>query len=338
MTSLLRRTKSASARLSKQYSEPDLQNTFNVRFDYSDTYLDNEELDHQLENQSDELNRERYRAGVEADELLKKTKKDADEKMQLKNKIKNRNMTESTDRVTKSANIKRKLSQPVCVRPKSTVAKERIEEESEDNPDGNDTLDEIAVGIKTTDNSDKPRAFHNLTMFLLALHRRKPRTAQNKSSDKKDYKIDRLIANETVTKSDAGNRPAIQNLTQTRPSVVLSRRPASYHVGDARGKTPPVDTDKAQYGIHVQKDFTRSRRTLGDISKLEQDAKYGFVNKFEERRKRLLAECRDTGALNDRIKYWMKDVDELKILSSPENSLERVLLRSKASQQMQRSS
>ena len=141
MTSLLRRTQSASARLSKQYSESDLQNAFNVRFDYSETYLDNEKLDNKLEGHADELHRERYRAEVEADELLKRAKEDAYEKLQLKNKIKSRNLTESTDRVTKSANIKRKLSQPVCVRPKSSVAKECIQEESEDHPDGNERLD-----------------------------------------------------------------------------------------------------------------------------------------------------------------------------------------------------
>ena len=91
-----------------------------------------------------------------------------------------------------------------------------------------------------------------------------------------------------------------------------------------------------KYGIHVQKDLSRSRRTLGEISKLEHDTKFKHVDKFEDRRMKLLAACKDTESIDRRIGHFLKEIDDFKKISRPDNSLERVLMRSKSAYGLRR--
>lgn len=312
----------------KQRAEHDDPPPYNIRFDYSDTYLDNEDLDLQLEDQADELHREKFRMCVETDEILKKTKQNADEMLQLKNAIKNRDPYESSNRVLKSADCKRKSSSKQLnvnfsdsqeTASKQTTAanfensvdkqKESSQEENED-----------------TEKKVESKPLNTLTMFLLSLQTFKRHGLQRK---------------------EEANKKSQTQHTEPHPEHHLPRmsighqdsntkRPSSFHHGErsshgsVRKHHVTDEKDESQYGIHVKKDFTRSRRKLEEISKLEQDSKYGYINKYEERRKKLLAACKDTKTVDERIKLFLKDVEEFKVMSSADNSLEKVLMRTKS--------
>ncbi|XP_052810179.1 uncharacterized protein LOC128238367 [Mya arenaria] len=321
-----RRSKSAGSRLSQKFSvinEADDPNSYNVRFDYSHTYLDNEDLDLRLEDQALELHRERYRAGVETDELLKKAKQDADEKLQLKNKIKNRDPNESSNRVLKSAELKRRPSKLVC--DKQFVENASKTPTNEQTPEKDSTTENLmGEENEKLDEPRQPKCINNLTMFLLSVH-----TFKKNITQKKDDK--NVTEKKNIFDSDSKEKKVPSH--KKKPPQLLPKRPSSYHLGDTRSRSQSLpignEDDKSQYGMHVRTDFTRSRRRLEEISRLEQDSKYGYVNKYEERRKKLLAQCKDTQTLDGRIKSFLHEIDEFKVLSSAENSLEKVLMRSK---------
>ena len=341
-----RRAKSAGSRLSQRHVEADDPNSYNIRFDYSATYQDNEELAMRLEDQAYELHREQYRANVESDLVLKQAKKEADKTLQLKEKIKNRDPNESSNRVLNSAKLKRRPSLFVDEKPKSQKSKNRSKSlggdaicnqtESTANQTKADATDGANLDMDDGkfETNDEPqevaKPMHTLTMFLLSIQALK-RPLRSKKQDQKDDKQDKLsffASDKSLSKKQPTRQSSL--ITST---LMPSRRPSSYHAGDAstaQGAISGVeDANKNQYGIHVRKDFTRSRRTLEEISRLEQDSKYGYVNKYEERRKRLLSQCKDTKPLQERIHVFLKEIDQFKVLSTAENSLEKVLLRSK---------
>lgn len=321
--------------IGKQRTEQNEQQSYNVRFDYSDTYLENEDLDYQLEMHEDELNRQQYRISVETDELLKKTKQNADEILQLKNAVKNRDPYESSNKVSKSAGLIRRQSSKQF--DTSTSADDdTITRQTSDTSNDAGALDETEIEDNTdgVDNTCNSKPLNTLTMFLLSLRTMKRKFPPVKKQDtiKRSANID-----DVHPKLKVGQHVGQTNSQSTTgQKAVLPKRPSSYHAGDIRSRESSRmrhGVDKmvdSQYGIRVKKDHTRSRRKLEEISKLDQDSKYGYVNKYEERRKMLLASCKDTKTLDERIKLFLKDVDEFKVISSVENSLEKVLMRAKS--------
>ncbi|XP_060596236.1 uncharacterized protein LOC132750306 [Ruditapes philippinarum] len=313
----------------KQRGEHDEPPSYNIRFDYSNTYLDNEDLDNRLENQAYELHREQFRRGVETDKMLKETKQNADEMLQLKNAIKNRDPYESSNRVSSSADLKRKPSSKQ-LRSSASVENDTIAEQSglanDANTNGNIKVDEVD-GSQDTEKKIQSKPLNTLTMFLLSLQTFKRNSHQRKPDTHKPH------AGEQHPNANIEHSHARSTTLSTSNQI---KRPSSYHSGDqrlyesGRHRTETDKTAGSQYGIHVRKDHTRSRRKLEELSKLEQDSKYGYVDKYEERRKKLLASCKDTKTIDDRIQTFLKDVDEFKSMASEENSLEKVLMRSKS--------
>ena len=311
----------------KQRGDHDEPPTYNIRFDYSNTYLDNEDLDNRLEDHAYELNREQFRRNVETDKMLKETKQNADEMLQLKNAIKNRDPYESSNRVSSSADLKRRPSNKqllasVSVENDTIAENDGLDTDTDTN--GNIKEDEVG-GSHEADKKIQSKPLNNLTMFLLSLQTFKRNNHQRKPDSHKTH------AGESLSNTEQS-----QNRSSTMSNSNQMKRPSSYHGGDqrlyesGRHRTDRSKAEGSQYGIHVKKDHTRSRRKLEELSKLEQDSKYGYVDKYEERRKKLLASCKDTKTIDDRIQTFLKDVDEFKLLSSAENSLEKVLLRSKS--------
>lgn len=314
----------------KQRAEHGDPPPYNIRFDYSNTYLDNEDLNLQLEDQADELHRERFRMCVETDEILKKTKQNANEMLQLKNAIKNRDPYESSDRVLKSADLKRRpstrqlknselvahenVSKSTSELKRDTYEKQSSEKEQEE--------------LGETQNKLELKPLNTLTMFLLSLQ-----TFKRHDNQRKEDAVKKSLY------TDMHSKPSTEHTHSTasiRHDRFFCNRPASCHHREQdkhenlRNNLVTDKKEESQYGLHVRKDFTRSRRKLEEISKLEQDSKYGFVDKYEERRKKLLAACRDTRHTDERIKLFLQDVEEFKMISSADNSLERVLMRTKS--------
>lgn len=312
----------------KQRAEQDDPPPYNIRFDYSNTYLDNEDLNLQLEDQADELHRERFRMCVETDEILKKTKQNANEMLQLKNAIKNRDPYESSNRVLKSADLKHRLSTRQF-KNSEVVADENVSKSTSElkvDTDEKQPRKKEQAKSEETQNKLKLKPLNTLTMFLLSLQ-----TFKRHGNQRKEDGVKKSFHTEMHAKPSSEHTQSTASIGHDR---FLCNRPASYHhcEQDKHLRYSQV-TDKkeeSQYGLHIKKDFTRSRRKLEEISKLEQDSKYGFVDKYEERRKKLLAACRDTRQTDERIKLFLQDVEEFKMISSADNSLDKVLMRTKS--------
>lgn len=291
-----------------------------VRYDYSATHLDNEELEQQLVDDANELFLARHRLLSERDKMLLTAKQNADEMLKLKLKVKNRALNESSDKVRLSADSKSNQ----LLKQKSAVASSNSQEPLPEVHDGLNNRP-IIHGSREKNMNFQPmtaKPINNLTMFLLSIQRlKRPEmhlTRHETTDDKRDKK-------KTL-------EPNVHRKLQKRPqtSAGLMKRPKSHQYGERfKEDADEESVPKTQYGIHVRKDFTRSRRELEEISRLEQDSKYSNVNKYEERRKRLLAKCKDTELLQERIKYFLKEVDSFKLMCSEDNSEDKVLLRTK---------
>lgn len=300
--------------------------SFNVRFDYSNAYLENVYLENQLEDHASLLHREKYRMCVETDELLKKTKQNVDEMVQLKNAVKNRDPFESSNRVSKSADLKRRQRKDSVTQNSQSESNEHNNialnsAQSGSNSDAADSVKELVDKGATGQTLSKP--LNTLTMFLLSLQTFKRNSNQAK-------KMEATVTSEQTTNSRRNSAPPV-------PVKTHSKRASSFHARDLKIKETPEgglvdESTKPQYGIHVKRDHSRSRRKLEEISKLEQNSKFGYVNKYEERRKKLLAECKDTKSVNERIQHFLKNVDDFKKEAMEENSLEKVLIRSRSAQ------
>lgn len=318
MTSLGRRRSSAKQR---SVLDPDDPASFNIRYDYSDTHFDNEELETQFEDQADEIYREKYRMIVETDEILKKAKQNADEMLQLKEKVNCRDPDDSSELVRSSTELRRRQpSLGAGILQSSDDTRTQHEHRFAD-----DKTDKHQVSTLTNSKTDTGKQGYlkpltDYTMFLLSIQRAKRPQAHPHQflTEGWDKKRDKKKTDETDSKQIPKKRPV--------KSALRSKRSPEQH-----GSCEDSGKKNALYGIHVKKDFSRSRRELEEISRLEQDIKYGNVDRYEERRKRLLAKCKDTQSLQDRINFFLKDVDEFKLLCKKGNSVDKVLLRTKTS-------
>jgi len=296
-----------------------------IRYDYSATHLDNEELAIQFEDQVDDISRDKYRMMVETDKLLKKAKQSADDMLLLKNKVKIRQPNESSEKVRNSLRPKRHsvgaiLSHNQAANKQSNGENKHTTETHNHLVDGKHETGEVV-------DDDEVKPSNNLTMFLLSIQRVKRPQAQQTFHERNDERLDKRKPTDAEIKRKLQQRPMT--------SAHMTSRPGGYLNGD---RTNPEEEDsmegaRQQYGIHVRKDFSRSRRELEEVSKLERGGNNRCVNKYEERRQQLLARSKDTQSLQHRINYFLKNVDEFKC--SDDSS--RVLPRSKTTLHSNRS-
>ena len=311
-------------------AKDELQNR-HIRFDYSDTYMDNDDLDIDLEDQEYQLRREQFRKAVESEKNYKKVKQNADEMLQLKNALKNRDPNETSKRISKSADLNRRSSNSRSqMGHASTCNGVNINKEVGESIDNNIETEVFIDGHKDEVDSKPKTRTNNLTMFLLSLQKLKglgfrqnleKQTQQDKKEDAKDDRFTNQTYTRSMERQDILGRPS--SFKSVIQSVVSQRN---------KGESDPKSRASSQYGIHVKRDFTRSRRELEEISRIEQDGKYGYVNKYEERRKRLLDSCKNTDNLKQRINLFLKDVDEFKRETCNVKSTDKVIFRSKSAQ------
>ncbi|KAL4233452.1 hypothetical protein ACF0H5_008133 [Mactra antiquata] len=323
-----------------------------VRFDYSSAHLDNEFLTNELEDREFELWREKQRMCAETNESIKKAKKDANDMQQLKDAVQKRDPNESPDRVVKSADYKKRpsLKNIVSDMTKSNAELGNKKQSAGKDLKSSDDVDEIDGSVKTEKNekgeSDtfKSKPLNTLTMFLLSIQnfKRAGNQAMKNESNKNTTKPMPTLPEGIQGSKDGKTRKdekGVKGSAKGRKGdkgtkLEVWKRPASYHAGQTRvvdrRSSIMENRPESQYGIHTKKDHTRSRRKLEEICRIEQDYRYGPVNKYEERRRKLLSASKDTKSLDDRIKHFLKDVEDFNTLSRDENSLEKVLLRTKS--------
>lgn len=303
----------------------------NVRFDYSAIYINNDELASELESQESSLQRQQYRTSVETALVLKKAKQQADEMLSLKNALKNRDPNESSKRIARSAGFKR----PSSVKMTATPSKD--EPVKTDEPDSkSDVNGTLANGEVTNDGGSKP--INNLTMFLHSLRKFKS-LGTGKRHDEKDSQSKEENSRPVKKSSAKSNKKSCKESLPKRPATV-STTDSHRLEGQICGPLESLLSGdrSSQYGIHVKRDHTRSRRALEELSRLEQESKYGYVNKYEERRKKLLATCKNTHELENRIQTFLTGIDEFKKVQKDSNSIEKVIMRAKSAQLTRRKS
>ena len=353
---------------------PDDPNSTTVRYDYSSTYIENEELDAELEGKTHHLQRSKYRASIEGDANLKIVKQNADELLSLKEKINKRDPNESSNKIRKF---------PMYNVSEYSETKDRgITESGSTAGNKVDVLElfDVVDGIHGTNSDvrhsseqDSPvsstKPMNTLTTFLLAFQKFKvSRLAKDQTKNIDEVHEDRSahikqkhITNDRITSlPNSANVIKRSCVQRKKDDTKYPKRPKSVHssriVCDAyanketegflmRPVTAPnktrrpsrrtprstsVSSEYPVYGINVQKDFTRSRRKLEEISRLEQDLKYKYVDKYEERRQRLLDSCKHNKTLDDRIQTFLHNIDEFKKTERSDSGLDRVLRKSKS--------
>ena len=314
-----------------------------VRYDYSATYLENDDLEAELQDTRYSLQRRKVRASIEGEESLKTIKLNADKLLSLKDKVNARVPHESANKIsTVHVPVHQRNSH---YQKTSTSTSELPSVNTNTLADTNGAINEIQNESNKGINRTAQKAVSNLTMFALALRNfRALRTRHNRlEQDETDGGSDKDISDTNKRHADMKTETNHSNplhnmntLSNFKRGGEVKRRPATVPANSRRrlsiassGLTENVPSGQT-YGINVQKDFTRSRRKLAELSKLDMDLKYKYENKFEARRQRLLADCKDNVELNERIRKFLKDIDEFKKLDKPVSALDKVLKRSKS--------
>ena len=331
-----------------------------VRYDYSATYLENDDLEAELQDTRYTLQRRKYRASIEGEETLKTIKQNADKLLSLKDKVNKREPHESANKIS---NLQVSENHNGRIR-RQLVSNKSPSETDDSKSDANAVDDDIKEDAAKETSSSATKAINNLTMFALAFRNFKASSRRNTHPDRDESDSDKEISNFTLHERTLGKivrdtdsfkvkdtnklhpdlKTEIVYSTPTRRMQMSlkckrggkgERRPATVPANSRRLSIDTCDSSekapKSQvYGINVQKDFTRSRRKLEEISRLEMDMKYKYENKYEARRQRLLADCKDNVTLNERIQKFLHDIDEFKKLDKPASALDKVLKRSKS--------
>ena len=353
---------------------PDDPNSVTIRYDYSATYTENNELEAELEDKTQFLQWSKYRASIEGEESLKKAKQNAEELLSLKEKVNKRDPNESSNKLCKvKIYDESKTDKAFDIMRKS---KTDSNHNGTDKDDADSDLDDVFDGTGHMTDQDskpsKPKPLNTLTNFVLAFQKFKvssvvkdhavEHTAQTQEG-KPTHMTQAQTHRNSVTNNGSSiphpanadkmhcfqrklSTPFIENKkgtahtsrklsNPTTGKYNIQRRPVTVPANARRHssyvpRATAVDSESSLYGINVQKDFTRSRRKLEEISKLEQDLKYRYVNKYEERRQRLLQGCKHNKSLDERIRKFLQNVDEFKKTDNPDSSLDKVLLRAKS--------
>ena len=293
-------------------------------------------MEAELQDTRHTLQRRKFRASIDGEESLKTIKLNADKLLSLKDKVNARHPHESANKIStvhgplylRSGNRQKTSTDEFAnINVETTPATDSIDNEIQDEE------------VKDT-NAVAQKAVSNLTMFALAVRnfsalrtRRNQMDPGESDSDKNlndTNKCNKDLQHET---NQTHSSYKTNTLPATKQVCELKRRPATIPANSRRhsvASSERTEVPNARYGINIQTDFTRSRRKLAELSKLDMDLKYKYENKFEARRQRLLAECKNNVELNERIKKFLNDIDEFKKLDKPVSALDKALMRSKS--------
>ncbi|KAL3882662.1 hypothetical protein ACJMK2_028980 [Sinanodonta woodiana] len=281
-----------------------------VKFDYSEIYSENDELDLELDLTKTHINRAQYRARTDLDDNIKQVKKNAEGMKHLQEAIKNYD------------------SKELC----RSISRRDIKPGGKSNEDSNENT---TAGLENKTGSEKRIARENstenqkedesigkprntLTMFLMSLQR---------------IQTAKQVKKQTVREDDDQSEESFPLRTQStcvqyagpgRSRSVCYGRPRANSLNvNIKGMRPRIASSST---YNADKQHSRSRRKLESISKLEQSFKFDKPSIYEERRKTLLANSKQNADLQMRVKGFLKNIDEFKSKSKT-NSLEEMFSR-----------
>ncbi|KAK3589356.1 hypothetical protein CHS0354_010001 [Potamilus streckersoni] len=281
-----------------------------VKFDYSEIYSENDELDLELDLTKTYINRAQYRARTDLDDNIKQVKKNAEGMKNLQEAIKNYDSKELC------RNISRRDIKPVRKPNEETNGNTAASLETRTGSEEHIAREKRTENQKEDESNTKPK--NTLTMFLMSLHRIQTAKQVKKHSVKEEENQSEesypLRTQSTSIRSAAPGR--------SKSVCYGGPRADSLNV-QIKGMRPRIVSSST---YNADKQHSRSRRQLETISKLEQSFKFDKPSVYEERRKTLLANSKENADLQRRVKIFLKNIDEFKSKSKT-NSLEEMFSR-----------
>ena len=270
----------------------------NIKLDYSDTYLENEELENELDNKVRGLQKAKYKASIDRDENLERARREAEEIQKLSEAVKKHGpredyLKESSNKLFDSSNVREDVSMNIL---NST-------HDSIDPTGDSDDEKEDVVRLKPV----------NIAMFKLNIRNFKRKMTEAKGHDAFGIGsfsgLTRKSQSAQTSFSTSRRRPDVPPPMFLRPRTAIKQRKVKDgEVLEAMDIQPIVIQ-----GVHTRKfHSTRSRRELQEISKIQQEEKFGKPDRKAEERKKVAAWAKGDGKLELRIKKFLHDVEEFK--------------------------
>lgn len=302
--------------------------------DWSETYLENDQLDSQLESTIHQIRKAKYKATIDSDYNLMEARRQAEEIQQLSNAIKKKDRPNSVKLYecrNKSFSKSRANSAVQLMNETIAEKEEAAEQESEmtelrpEYPDSVSTEKEHGngEGVHVDTRSEegegeiKLRPI-NVAMFKLSLrsfnHNRR-RESSAHEIHRQSMSIPNIRQTQSAAPSNIRDRP--RNIRDMKRSSVRSRRPATSKLRQLKdGEVlEAVDIHPVVIlGINTRKmKDTKSRRELEEMSKIQREEKFGSPDKEKaERKSKMIAWAKGDGTLDNKIRHFIADIEDFK--------------------------
>ncbi|XP_062580449.1 uncharacterized protein LOC134242392 [Saccostrea cucullata] len=303
--------------------------------DWSETYLENDQLDSQLESRIHQIHKAKYKATIDSDYSLKEARRQAEEIQQLSNAIKKKDRPNSV-KLYESSNKSGSFSKS---RGTSAVMRETISEKEEMDANKNEMSDSKNENFDSkqsrVSNEEEERSTDannsnegsedeiklrpiNVAMFKLSL-RRFNSNKQNNSPSNELHRQSMSISNIRQTQSAAPSniRDRARNIRDLKRSGGRTRRPMTSKLRQLKDGEVLEAMDihpVVVFGVNARKmKETKSRRELEEMSKIQHEEKFGKPDKEKEERKlKMAAWAKGDGSLENKIRNFITDIEDFK--------------------------
>lgn len=304
--------------------------------DWSETYLENGQLDNQLESTIHQIRKAKFKATIDSDYNLMEARRQAEEIQQLSKAIKQKDRPNSVklyDSSARSGAFSKSRASSAVMSEAISEKDEVCEEKSQSCVNQSESLDakrvtsaktENDANVNNLDNQDdraedeiKLRPV-NVAMFKLTL-RGFNRNRQNESSSGEHHRQSMSAQNvrQTQSASHANARDRARNIRDLKRPGGRVRRPVTSKVRQLKDGEVLEAIDihpVVVFGINTRKlKDTKSRRELEELSKIQQEQKFGKPDKEkEERRLKMTAWAKGDGTLDRKIRNFISDIEDFK--------------------------
>lgn len=301
--------------------------------DWSETYLENGQLDNQLESTIHQIRKAKFKATIDSDYSLMEARRQAEEIQQLSKAIKQKDRPNSVklyDSSARSGAFSKSRASSAVMSDSISEKDEMCGEKSlscDDQSESSDSNKLVSAKTEKTDNVNHQNGRTeeeiklrpvNVAMFKLTL-RGFNRNRQSESSSNEHHRqsISAQNVRQTQSASHANARDRARNIRDLKRSGGRPRRPVTSKLRQLKDGEVLEAVDihpVVVFGINTRKlKDTKSRRELEELSKIQQEQKFGKPDKEKEERKlKMTAWAKGDGTLDRKIRNFISDVEEFK--------------------------
>ncbi|XP_022290901.2 uncharacterized protein LOC111102446 [Crassostrea virginica] len=302
--------------------------------DWSETYLENDQLDSQLENTIHQIRRAKYKATIDSDYTLMEARRQAEEIQQLSNAIRKKDRPDSVklyESRSKSGNLSKSRANSAVVSETISEKEEINEEKAQPSVSRMESLNSVTDRIPSvkTENGesekdeDQESEFGvklrpvNVAMFKLTLRGFNKKPSDSPSGDLHRQSMSATHIRHTQSASPSNIRDRARNIRDLERSGGRARRPVTSKLRQLKDGEVLEAMDihpVVVFGINTRKlKDTKSRRELEELSKIQQEQKFGTPDKEKEERKiKMAAWAKGDGSLENKIRNFITDIEEFK--------------------------